>query len=177
MKTDSQHTRVREWLMKAPFDNPQALAAPDFSYEDWFNEGRALPQSVDILIEFLEQEDLDKPSGDGMRIAYALGWIGDKRKQRAIDALLRALDSKDITLRIEAVAALGRIGDISVLPILEKLLMDNNEDVNVRANACISIGRLGITSSEELLRNMLNDNDPFLVQCAEEALRLLAEKS
>src|SRR5262245_3343303 len=66
MQTDSDRSRVREWLMKAPFDDPRALAAqPDFSYEDWFNEGRALPYRVEVLTELLEREDLQQPSGDG----------------------------------------------------------------------------------------------------------------
>lgn len=168
-----RHEKVKVWLMKAPFDDPTRARDPNFSYEDWFDEGRTLPQSVEILIELLEKEDLQEPSGDGMRTAYALGWIGDKRKP-AIDALLRGLGSKDVAFRVEAVAALGRLGDKSVLPNLEQLLSDEKEDVNVRANACISIGRLGVPSSETLLRDMLNDSDPFLVQCAEEALRLFS---
>ena len=172
---DSQHKKVREWLMKAPFDDPGASTAPDFSYENWFEEGRSLPKSTEILIEFLEQEDLDHPSGDGMRIAYALGWIGEKKKD-AVDALLRSLNSKDIALRVEATAALGRLGDASVLPTLEMLLKDPKEDINVRANACISIGRLGYDSSEPLLRNTMRDSDPFLVRCAEKALGMLKQK-
>ena len=128
---------------------------------------------METLVELLEQEDLMHPSGNGMRAAYALGWIGDKSK-RVVDVLLRSLGSKDVALRVEATAALGRQGDASVLPALEKLLTDKKEDVNVRANACIAIGRLRVPSSEVLLRQTLHDSDPFLVRCAEEALRLHA---
>ena len=149
------------------------MAPPDFSYENWFEEGRSLPGAVEVLVELLQQEDLERPSGDGMRVAYALGWIGDDRKE-AVDALLRALDSKDVALRVEATAALGRLGDPGVLPTLEKLLADKSEDINVRANACISIGRLGDPSSEKLLRATLKDKNPFIAKCAQEALRLLA---
>jgi len=163
---------VIDWLNEASFgDERRAMLYPNFSYEDWFARGRALPDSIETLIELLEQEDLMRPSGDGMRAAYALGWIGDKRK-RAVDALLRSLGSKDVTLRVEAASALGRQGDATVLPILEKLLTNKNEDVNVRANACIAIGRLRVPSSEALLRQTLHDSDPFIVRCAQEALRL-----
>jgi HEAT repeats len=164
--------KVLDWLKEAPFSDPNLMdLKPNFSYEDWFARGRSLPGNIETLIELLEQEDLTHPSGNGMRAAYALGWIGDKRR-RGVDALLRCLGSKDRALRIEATSALGRQGDATVLPILEKLLTNNKEDINVRANACIAVGRLRVPSSEVLLRQTLHDSDPFLVRCAEEALRL-----
>jgi hypothetical protein len=166
--------KVLDWLKEAPLTDPILMRLRgNFSYEDWFVRGRSLPNSIETLIELLEQEDLTHPSGNGMRAAYALGWIGDKRR-RGVDALLRSLGSKDVTLRVEATSALGRQGDASVLPTLEKLLTNKKEDINVRANACIAIGRLRVPSSEVLLRQTLHDSDPFLVRCAEEALRLYA---
>lgn len=110
-----------------------------------------------------------------MRVAFALGWIADKRKE-GVGALLRGLDSSDIRLRIEAASALGRQGDASVLPVLEALIKNEREDVNVRANALIAVGRIGSPSSEPTLRSMLANENPFLVTCAREALRLLDEK-
>jgi HEAT repeat protein len=107
-----------------------------------------------------------------MRLTYALGWIGDRR-QRAVEALVRSLDSSDIGLRIEAVSALGRIGNATVFPRLEKLVRDIHEDENVRGNACIAIGRLGDSSAEGVLRDAARDVDDFVVLCAEEGLRLL----
>ncbi|AUX44229.1 uncharacterized protein SOCE26_056930 [Sorangium cellulosum] len=164
---------VLEWVREAPFDDLAAqMRKPNFSYDDWFARGRALPGVVDTLIEILEEEELSRPSGDGMRVAYALGWLGDRRR-RGVDALLRALGSEDVPLRIEAAAALGRQGDASVLPTLERLLADEKEDINVRGNACIAIGRIGSPSSEPLLRQMLHAREAFLVACAKEALRLL----
>jgi len=171
------HPKVLEWVKEPPFDDPNALRLePDFSYEEWLKRGRALPHLVETLIILLEREDPEHPTDIGMRAAYALGWLGDKRKQ-AVEVLLKALDSKDINLRVEAASALGRQGDASVAPTLEKLLLDKREDVNVRANACIAIGRLGAPSSEKLLREMLKDSDPFIARCAEEALRLLHEET
>lgn len=168
--------KVEEWVKEPPFDNPiEQQQKPNFSYEDWFKRGRALPSVVETLIKLLEQEDPENPSDVGMRVAYALGWLGDKRKQ-AIEVLSKALKSKDLNLRIEAVSALGRQGDASVLPTLEKLLLNKEEDVNVRGNACVAIGRLKVPSSEKLLTNALNDSDPFIVSCAKEGLRLFHEK-
>ena len=172
MTTESQRAEVLNWVRKAPFgDLSQSAAQPGFSYDHWFAEGRALPGSVDVLISLLTEENLERPSGDGMRIAYALGWIGDSRRS-AILALQRALGSHDIALRVEAVAALGRLGDSSILPLLEALLADEREDINVRANACISIGRIGGPGTETVLRKTLTSHDKFLVRCAQEALRL-----
>lgn len=164
---------VLDWVREAPFSDPVRLRAhPNFSYDDWFARGRALPRAVETLIALLEREDHEHPSGDGMRLAYALGWIGDKRR-RGVDALLRALGSRDLTLRTEAASALGRQGDVTVLPTLEHLLTNENEDINVRANACVALGRLGVRSAEGLLRQTLSSQNSFLVACAQEALRLL----
>src|SRR5262249_9347558 len=123
-----EEAQVLEWVREAPFSDPiKQRANPNFSYEEWFAKGRRLPGAVDTLVELLEKEDLEHPSGDGMRLAYALGWIGH-RDQRAIIALVRCLGSKDIGLRVESVAALGRIGDASVLPLLEGLVRDTQQD-------------------------------------------------
>lgn len=169
--------KVIEWLEEAPFGDPQAMRLrPKFSYEDWFAEGRSLPKSEETLIELLEEEDLEKPSGNGMRVAYALGWIGDGRA-RAIDALLRVDASKDTALRSEAVAALGRLEETRVAPTLERLALDAKEDVNVRGNACISLGRISAPSSEPILRRLLNDKDSFVSLCAKEGLKLIRATS
>lgn len=164
---------VLDWVRQAPLTNPiKQRQLPNFSYDDWFARGRSLPGVIDALIIFLEQEDLAQPSGDGMRFAYALGWLGDRRR-RGVDALLRALGSKDLNLRIEAASALGRQGDASVAPVLEKLLADPTEDLNVRGNACVAIGHLGLRTGEPILRQMLQAKESFLIACAQEALRLL----
>jgi HEAT repeat protein len=168
------YQQVLDWLQEAPFSDPDKIRLrPNFSYEAWFARGRSIPHITEALINLLEQEDTQHPSGNGMRVAYALGFLGNRGDKRAIKTLLASIQSTDITLRIEAVAALGRLGDERVLPVLENLLLDKNEDLNVRANACIAIGRLGIPSSQGILRNALSDSDPFIARCAEEALRLL----
>ena len=166
---------VIAWVREAPFDDLSAMQrAPNFSYDAWFAKGRALPQAVGTLIDMLEREDLQHPSGDGMRLAYALGWIGDKRKE-GVQVLLRSLESRDIALRVEAASALGRQADQTVLPTLKKLMEDVAEDINVRGNACIAIGRIADPSSEASLIRLLQDENPFLASCAKEALRLLRE--
>lgn len=174
--TPEYNADVLKWLVEPPFDDPAALRQrPNFSYEEWLERGRSLPQVVDSLIHLLSK-DLEHPSDTATRAAYALGFVGDKRPQ-VKDMLLKAIDTKDANLRTEAVSALGRQGDASVLPRLEALLLNQNEDLNVRANACIAIGRLGTVAHEKILKDIQKDGDPFLSRCAEEALRLLREKA
>jgi hypothetical protein len=179
-KKQMAETRVLLWVREAPlfgdneYSTKQALDAgpANFPYEEWFARGRKLPGVVETIVEQLEKEDLQHPSGDGERMAYALGWVGDRR-QRAIDALVRCLGSKDLMLRIEAVAALGRIGNESVEPLLESLVNDRQQDRNIRGNACVSIGRLGARTAEPVLRKALKAPDLFVVVCAQEGLKLL----
>jgi HEAT repeat protein len=173
-ETIMNRNEVIAWVREAPFDNPIAMEKnPNFSYDNWLARGRAIPHGAQILIEILNIENLQHPSGDGMRVAYALGWIGRKGDRLATEALTRSLQSKDNALRIEAVSALGRLGDFFTVPILEKLLRNKEDDVNVRANACIALGRLGVHSSEAILREMLNDKEPFVALCARRALGML----
>jgi hypothetical protein len=165
--------KVLQWVREAPLsDYWRKDVNPNFSYEEWFARGRQLPGVVDTITELLEKEDLQHPTGDGERLAYALGWIGDRR-QRVIAALVRCLGSKNLMLRIEAVAALGRIGDESVEPLLESLVNDRQQDTNIRGNACVSLGRLGARSAEPVLEKALKDPDQFVVECAREGLKLL----
>jgi hypothetical protein len=176
IETGDQRTRQRRvveaWLMRAPFDELRPDLGPEpFSYEAWFDEGRALPLAVDTLVGFLAGEDLERPSGRGMRAAYALGWIGDGRPE-AIKALLRALGSRDVALRMEAAAALGRLGDATLAPRLEAVFLNPQEDENVRANACIALGRLAAPSSLPILTSALTAPNPFIASSAKEALRL-----
>ena len=116
--------------------------AEDFSDVAWIEEGRRLPHVVEDLIEHLEREDLAHPSTDAPRLAVALGVLGDRRP-RGVDALIRALGTRDLLLRLEATIALTLQGNIRALPALEKLLRDTAEDSNVRVNACAAIDAIG----------------------------------
>jgi HEAT repeat protein len=168
-----EETQILKWAREAPLMDPVKLrASPNFSYEEWIARGHKLPNVVETVVRRLEQENLQKPSGDGMRLAYALGLLGDRRRQ-AQDALVRCIASNDIELRSTSAAALGSIGDASVVALLESLVRDRRQDKSVRGNACVSIGRLGARSAESVLRDALDDPEPFVVLCAKEGLKLL----
>ncbi len=173
MVPDEQRKRVLEWLSKPPFDNPQALAKqPDFSYEGWFTEGRSIPSVVEVLIDILTEEDPERPSGLGERVAYGLGWVGDKR---ASEALTRALRSRDPNLRTEAAAALGRVGSRDAFDPLRKILENERENPNVRANAAIAIGQLAPPGGREVLETAQQGRDTFVAHAAAEGLRLMGQ--
>jgi hypothetical protein len=165
--------QVLQWAREAPLMDPTKLRAnPNFSYEEWIARGRKLTGVVETLVKLLNEEDLQHPSGDGMRLAYALGLLGDRRRE-AVDALVRCIGSRDVGLRSTAAGALGSVGDGSVVALLESLVRDRHQDKTVRGNACVSIGRLGAHSAEPVLREALKDPEQFVVLCAEEGLKLL----
>ena len=59
--------------------------------------------------------------------------LGLRNVKRAVPMLIKALKDKDAGTRIQAVKALGIIGDPSALPAVEKLV--NDPDPNVRRKA------------------------------------------
>jgi len=164
------------WLRKAPISewgDPGTTPdyAANFSDVAWIEEGRRRPHVVDELIEHLEREDLEHPSQDRGRLAVALRALGDKRP-RVVRALVRALGTRDLLLRLEATAALTAQGDATALPALETILRDTNEDANVRVNACAAIDAIGPSTpgSVGALQATLADPDQTLVRCARKAL-------
>jgi hypothetical protein len=174
----SAEQRVLAWLSEAPFDDPAMLQSnPNFSYEDWFKRGRTIYYVEETLSQFVEVPVSQAADLRKAHAAYALGWVGTKGKKQTIQSLLYALTGKDNRVRMEAAAALGRLGDESVLEPLKKLAADRKEDVNVRGNAYVALGTLGIPSAEEVIRGGTQDPDPFIVKCAKEGLRLLRAKS
>ena len=168
-----EEIQVLQWSREIPLTDPlKQRSNPNFSFEEWLARGRKLPGVVDTLIKLLDREDLQHPSGDGMRLAYALGSLGERRRP-AVNTLVRSLGSKDVDLRSGAVMALGSIGDASEVELLEKVVKDRHENKYVRGNACVSIGRLGVRSAEPVLREALKDPEPFVALCAQEGLNLL----
>lgn len=169
--TESSVERVREWLKEAPFYDTRRLDE-DFTYEDWLERGKALPDVAEALAEVLSSVQLDTPDNLNFGAAYALGWLGD---DRAVAALLRALESPSATVRMQAVAALGRLNVSSQVDTVRARLED--PDFNVRANACIALGYLGGEEAVAALRRASETEQAFVAECAAEALRMLEAES
>lgn len=55
--------------------------------------------------------------------------LGRMNNPRAIEPLISVLDDEDWRVRFKAVWALGRLGDLRVLPFLRRLSRDESETV------------------------------------------------
>jgi HEAT repeat protein len=65
-------------------------------------------------------------------------WVlGDHGGPGAISLLLRMLDDEDVYVRIAALKALGRIGDITVLPVLENAATHPSLIIRLAANQAL----------------------------------------
>jgi len=80
-------------------------------------------------------------SDDGMR-RVAISALGRLQSKKAAPAIFSALSDKDQYTRLEAVRALGSIGDASAAPELKKRL-DKAETPSIRVEAALSLAKLG----------------------------------
>jgi membrane-associated protease RseP (regulator of RpoE activity) len=86
----------------------------------------------------------------------ALGQIGDAR---AVEPLLKALDSEDRWIRRSAATALERIDDQRIIqPMMYRLLEENEMDAEVRRSAARALARMRPLESIEYLAQALNDS-------------------
>ncbi len=98
-------------------------------------------------------------------IARTLGLIGDIRAE---GALIQALSSADVDLRMRAAAALGRAGTPRAVPSLLELLGDTQWEV--RAQAATALGRRTDRQAIPWLRRALSDQSWWVRHNAASAL-------
>ncbi len=79
---------------------------------------------------------------DGMR-RVAISALGQLQSKKAASAIFKFLSDKDQYTRLEAVRALGSIGDASAAPELKKRL-DKAEIPAVRVEAALALAKLGL---------------------------------
>jgi HEAT repeat protein len=96
----------------------------------------------------------------------------------AVPALLRALDSEDVFVRITAAEALGKIGN----PVAIRRLLDTYDDPrpDVRRRVVMALQRIGVEPRANAaaqvvpgLARALRDPEPLVRYTAESALRRL----
>jgi HEAT repeat protein len=121
-------------------------------------------RALDALIERLSD-----PDGDiRMRVAVALGKIGDRR---AAPALVRAASGDDLPLRRVAILALGELD--AGLDVLADALHD--PDPAVRIRAAIAFGETHDVVAVTPLTQALEDENPGVRHHVREALEKIRE--
>lgn len=88
------------------------------------------------------------------RIIETLGRLGQYGDEKSIKALKNALDDESICIRIGAIEALSEIEDDRVIPLIEKMLLDEEEEV-ARAAVFALYELLG----EDYLQKLLTQED------------------
>lgn len=108
-------------------------------------------------------------------VAPRAAWIlGRRRDAKAVAPLIAVLESrKDMGVQEAAVVALGQIGDPRALPVLQKLLLDEESYLSVRERAAWALGRIGDPSASAALREAVLDRSPAVRAAAAAALNLL----
>jgi HEAT repeat protein len=81
--------------------------------------------------------------------------LGLLQEPRALEVLLPLAHAADLHLRLEAIVALGAIGDASAVTVLHTALDD--PDRQIRAEAACALGRIGDQASAPALRARLAD--------------------
>lgn len=131
-------------------------------------ENRVTPRALAQIhnrIRYLHDANIQMPHDKDIRkaAAKALGKIGDTR---AVDALIAALDDKDVCE--VAVNSLIEIGEVGVTKLIAQL---NNENQDVRTAVARILGTIGDPHAVDALADMLlNDKKWFVRLNAAEAL-------
>jgi HEAT repeat protein/S1-C subfamily serine protease len=114
---------------------------------------KAIRKAVDADRIVFKREDL---GGIKLVVIDALGQIGDTR---AVEPLLKAMESEDRWIRRAAAAALEKMNDERVIkPLMWHLLEDNEEDTEVRRSAAKALARMRPLEAIESLAQALKDS-------------------
>jgi HEAT repeat protein len=79
--------------------------------------------------------------------AWSLGELGD---QRAVEPLIRFLDTPDDNLRVSALQSLARLGDPRAIPRMREIAAGRDE-FRVRSTALYALAKLGDTEAPAAL--------------------------
>lgn len=144
--------------------------AGDMSDECW-RASSAAEHGLGLLGAIAVPRLVDVVQGAPSRArSYAARALGATRDPRALQPLLDLADDEEE--RWAALAALGKLGDPSALPILREAIRprDVQNHAHERAIAATAIGALRHPDSVALLRSMLSDPDWYARYHACEAL-------
>ncbi len=74
-----------------------------------------------------------------------------------------------------ALEAIGELEAEGAIPLLEKIVLDEDEEKGLRWKACVALGNIGTDEALEVIIKTLEENDPRLRQFAVQALGKFSE--
>lgn len=113
---------------------------------------KAIEKAVDADRVIIKRGEL---GGIKLAAIEALGQIGDLR---AVDPLLKSLESEDKWVRRAAAKALEEMEDKTIIqPLMRHLLLENEDDAEVRRSAAKALARMHPVEAIESLAQALKD--------------------
>ena len=113
------------------------------------------PVTTGTLVDISTSEDSDLAQYGLEGLGWARPEPRSPERQRALEALLAGLQSKDITLKLAAAEALGNFGDRSAIKDLEMVLIE--KDATLRRRSLFALAKLAAESAKAPLIRMLRD--------------------
>ena len=138
--------RERRW--PAAYELSRLMDNPDIQLE--------YPELGSSLLRAFEGSDGDDPRVRRY-LALAVGRLQSPPPD-TIERLVNALDDADSETRISVIWALGSLGDVSVVPELQRVY--GSDDAGVRKMAVYALGAIDGDSQMVTLRTALNDVAP-----------------
>ena len=142
---------------------------PDDLDDDYCNWDAVLVRPAELLGE-QSVEPLIKAFEEGnLFVAEALGKSGGS----AVEPLIKALGNSDCDMRVNAIEALGDIGDVRAVEPLVTTLKD--EEGRVRYRSASALGKIGDARAVQPLIGLLSDDNWAVRQVAAEALGAIGD--
>lgn len=123
-------------------------------------------EPLDVLVAARELSvgaiavEIDRSSPDLSHVPFLLDALGEigLRARKAIPTIQKALDEGPWLTKGHAAQALGRLGDRSTLPQLEKLVLDPEVDPFTRSSAAYAMFKLGVKDHSGLIEIFLTED-------------------
>jgi HEAT repeat protein len=163
-------------LLKEIFDyfrvskNP-AAETKAHEFIDSFDGNR--PELIITILEYLSEIKTSSPADkiyplldarDHRISAAAVKYLGRKGTDESADLLIDRFSRENTTTQDKGdiILALGELKSKSALPLLTKILDDEDEDLTLRRFACDALGKIGDLSALPSIKNALESKDNLL---------------
>eukprot|EP00051_Salpingoeca_urceolata_P005260 m.71585 g.71585 ORF g.71585 m.71585 type:complete len:304 (+) comp14192_c0_seq3:52-963(+) len=127
--------------------------------------------SVEVPDELVDAlVDATKPLTDRFRTLFTLRNLGGPK---AIDAISQCFVDTSALFKHECAYCLGQMQDEAAVPVLTKVLEDEQQDVMVRHEAGEALGAIGAPQSKPILEHYSKDSRPEIAETCQIALERL----